>query len=63
MTTATTVSERLEQQGVLVVECTIPEDMTIAEWRQVRPRAARRRPRWRGAWTRTDAVASSAGLL
>jgi hypothetical protein len=62
MTTASTVSERLEQQGVLVVECSIPEDMTIAEWRRVRPRAGRRRPRWRGARTRTDARMSPGGL-
>jgi hypothetical protein len=63
MTTASTVSERLEQQGVQVVECSIPEDMTIAEWRQVRPRTGRRRPRRWGAWTRTDAATTSASLL
>jgi hypothetical protein len=62
MTTAATVSERLEQQGVLVVECSIPEDMTIAEWRRVRPRAGRRRPRRRGASGRTDAAATSGFL-
>jgi hypothetical protein len=51
MTTTARISERVEQQGVLVVECSIPEDMTIAEWRALRPRAGRRRSRRRRATT------------
>jgi hypothetical protein len=62
MTTAAIVSERLAQQGVLVIEGSIPEDMTIAEWRRARTRTGRR-PRWRGTWTRTDAATTSAALL
>ena len=62
MITTSTLSERLEQQGVMVVESTIPEDMTIADWRLVRPRSGRRRPRRRGASTRTDAVATPGAL-
>jgi len=49
MTSSSRISERVEQQGVLVVECSIPEDLTIAEWRALRPRAGRRRLRRRRA--------------
>jgi len=41
------VSERLERQGTLVLEASIPEGMTIDEWRRRRARAARRRPQRR----------------
>jgi hypothetical protein len=34
------VAERLEPESVLMIECTIPPDTTIAEWR--RKRAAER---------------------
>ncbi len=51
MSTSSRISERLEEQGVLVVECSIPEDMTIAEWRALRPSMGRRRSRRRRART------------
>jgi hypothetical protein len=51
MTSSARISERVEEQGVLVVECSIPEDMTIAEWRALRPRAGRRGSRRRRAAT------------
>ena len=38
-----TVSKRLEQQGMLVVEASIPEGMTIDDWRRRRAAAARQR--------------------
>jgi hypothetical protein len=34
-----TVSERVERDSVQVVECTIPAEMTLDEWRRNRPRA------------------------
>jgi hypothetical protein len=40
-----TVSERVERNAVQVVECTIPAEMTLDEWRRLRPRAPRRRLR------------------
>lgn len=40
-----TVSERVERNAVQVVECTIPPEMTLDEWRRLRPRAPRRRLR------------------
>lgn len=46
MITSSSVSEQLEERGVQIVECSIPVEMTIDEWRRRRPRAARRRP-WR----------------
>jgi hypothetical protein len=45
MTARSTVSDVLAKQALQVVECSIPEDMTIGEWRHSRPRSARRRPR------------------
>jgi hypothetical protein len=44
-----TVSERLERQGMLVLEASIPEGMTIDEWRRRRARAAPRRAHRRRA--------------
>jgi hypothetical protein len=41
------VSDKIEREAVQVVECTIPVDMTLDEWRRNRPRAPRRRPRVR----------------
>ena len=43
MTSLPTMSEQLERQGVLVLESSIPEDMTITEWRRRPERRARRR--------------------
>jgi hypothetical protein len=40
------LTERIERQGVLVFEASIPEGMTIDEWRR-RPRADRTRRRRR----------------
>jgi hypothetical protein len=42
-----TVSERVERESVLVVESTVPADMTLDEWRRRRPQVPRRslRPR------------------
>ena len=51
----TNLSEQLEQRAVQVVECSIPEDMTIAEWRRLRPRSGDRR-RWRRRTTRMPAA-------
>ena len=51
MTRSSRISERLEQQSVLVVESSIPEEMTIAEWRALRPRTRGRRSRRRRAAT------------
>jgi hypothetical protein len=52
MTRSSDLSEQLEQRAVEVVECSIPEDMTIAEWRRLRPRSEGGR-RWRRRSTRT----------
>ena len=41
------VSDRLEQRTVQVVECTIPADMTLDEWRRRRPQVPYRRRRRR----------------
>ena len=43
------LAELLERQSVLLVEATIPADMTIAEWRRSRSAqpAGRRRLGWR----------------
>jgi hypothetical protein len=43
----TTVSERVQRESVQIVECTIPAEMTLDEWRRSRPRAPSRqlRPR------------------
>ena len=38
-----TLAEILELQSVLLVESTLPGDMTIAEWRYRRPRRTGRR--------------------
>ena len=51
MTINSSISDRLEQASVQVVESSIPEDMTLAEWRALRPRAQRRRSRLRRART------------
>jgi hypothetical protein len=40
----------LEEVSVLVVEATIPEDMTITEWRRRRLPPARPAPRRRLPW-------------
>jgi len=55
MTARARVSELVERHGVLVVESSIPEDMTIAEWRRLKPRAGRRRP-WRRRPLTVDAT-------
>ena len=55
MTSPATVAEQVEQQGVLTLECSIPEDMTIDEWRRRRSRAVGRRLRRRRS--RTPAAA------
>lgn len=34
---ATSISEQLHNQSILVVEATIPAGVTIAEWRRRRP--------------------------
>jgi len=39
------VSQRLERQGVLVLEASVPEGMTIDEWRRRRTAAELRRPK------------------
>jgi hypothetical protein len=56
-----TVSERLERQGVLTLEASIPEGMTIDEWRRRRTRDARRRPH-RGRSRRSTADRHLAAL-
>jgi hypothetical protein len=51
------IADRLETQSMLVIECTIPPDATIAEWRRSsstiraarRSRARRVRELWRRA--------------
>jgi hypothetical protein len=42
------VTDRLESQSVLVIECTIPADATIAEWRRSLPArpTTQRSPAW-----------------
>jgi hypothetical protein len=55
------VSERIEREAVQVVECTIPADMTLDEWRRCRPRAERRRPTLRR--NRTPAAARHLTLV
>ena len=45
----TDLSEILERQAVLLMEATLPADMTIAEWRRSRTRrypGARRESQW-----------------
>jgi hypothetical protein len=32
------ISEQLERQSVVAMECTIPGEMTIGQWRSMRPR-------------------------
>jgi hypothetical protein len=39
------LAELLERQSVLLVEATIPADMTVAEWRRRRMRGGRPAPR------------------
>jgi hypothetical protein len=36
LTADTVIPEYLAQQSILVVECTIPADLTIREWRRSR---------------------------
>jgi UDP-N-acetyl-D-mannosaminuronate dehydrogenase len=42
MTANASIAERLQRHAVVVIECTIPPDMTCEEWR--RWRSARVRP-------------------
>jgi hypothetical protein len=46
------LAELLERQSVLLLEATIPADMTIADWRRSRsaPRTGRRRRLRRRIW-------------
>ena len=47
MTADVSLQQKLERQSVLPMECTIPPEMTVEEWRRLRsarPRAARLRP-------------------
>jgi hypothetical protein len=41
-------ADRLESESVLMIECTIPADATIADWRRSLParRSAHRAPAW-----------------
>ena len=42
MTASRPIAEHLERQSVVLVECTIPAELTIDDWRrQSRPRATR----------------------
>jgi hypothetical protein len=46
MTADLSIGQELERQSVLPMECTIPPEMTVEEWRRLRsarPRAAKRR--------------------
>ena len=38
MTTSSSLSEQLRRRSVVVVECTIPPEMTIEQWRRRRCR-------------------------
>jgi hypothetical protein len=55
--TTTSISERLERDAVQVIECTLPADMTLDEWRRRRPRAPHRRRRRPLRQTRTPVAA------
>jgi hypothetical protein len=55
MNSRSTVSERVERQGVLVLEASIPEGMTIDEWRRRRASAARRRSQRRSSRRSSEA--------
>jgi hypothetical protein len=41
------IADRLERQSVLIIECTIPADATIAEWRRMSTRRGAPRSRAR----------------
>jgi hypothetical protein len=43
--TTASVSARIEQNAVQIIECTVPAEMTLDEWRRSRPRAERRQRR------------------
>jgi hypothetical protein len=43
----TPTNETIRSQGVLLVQCDIPEELTIAEYRANRPKAEPRRKRGR----------------
>jgi hypothetical protein len=45
MPTSTAISERLQKEAVQVIESTVPAEMTLDEWRRLRPRPLRRRSR------------------
>jgi hypothetical protein len=57
MTPDPLIAQELERQSVVTMECTIPGDMTVAQWRQLRPKrrrtglraAARKLPRREGS--------------
>jgi hypothetical protein len=52
------LAEILERQSVLLIESTVPAEMTIAEWRRRRVRRDSRPPRER-RWQRLDRSFSS----
>jgi hypothetical protein len=43
--TSTAISERLQGEAVLLIESTVPAELTLDEWRRLRPRTPRRRLR------------------
>jgi hypothetical protein len=43
--TTASVSAQIERNAVQIIECTVPAEMTLDEWRRSRPRVDRRRLR------------------
>jgi hypothetical protein len=57
------VSAHIERDAVQIIECTVPAEMTLEEWRQSRPRVDRRRLRMRRARNRTPQAAPRLTLV
>jgi hypothetical protein len=57
-----TISERLEREAVQIIECTVPAEMTLDEWRRRRPHVRHRR-RQRPLRARTPDAARHLALV